>query len=115
VALLRDVDLGNRPPWVNIVLHDIMPVDVVLEWLFYPPRVKLGTTQLLMCQGFLLLYLVCCFAGRTSAGIPTLSLIPQRSAPMAMSPSTIKQQRYRAFRNENSLLMIMNQTCAKNV
>ena len=55
-ALLRDVDLGSLLPWVNIVLHYIMPVAVVLEWLFYPPRAKLGTRQLLLCQGFPLLY-----------------------------------------------------------
>jgi hypothetical protein len=37
-TLLRDVDLGSLLPWVNTVLHDIMPVAVVLEWFFYPPR-----------------------------------------------------------------------------
>ncbi|MDQ3185915.1 MAG: Pr6Pr family membrane protein [Pseudomonadota bacterium] len=52
-----DVDLGSLLPWVNTVLHYIMPVAVVLEWLLYPPNARLGTRQLLLCQGFPLLYL----------------------------------------------------------
>jgi hypothetical protein len=56
-ALLRDVDLGGLLPWVNTVLHDIMPVAVVLEWFLYPPRTRLGARQLLLCQAFPLLYL----------------------------------------------------------
>lgn len=56
-VLLRDVDLGHRLPWVNILLHYIMPVAVVLDWLYQPPRTKLGAKQLLLWQAFPLLYL----------------------------------------------------------
>lgn len=56
-ALLRDVDLGHLLPWVNTLLHYIMPVAVVLEWLYQPPRMKLGASQLLLWQVFPLLYL----------------------------------------------------------
>ncbi len=44
-VLLRDVDLGHLLPWVNIVLHYIMPVVVVAEWLYQPPQTRLVVTQ----------------------------------------------------------------------
>jgi hypothetical protein len=56
VALLRDVDLGALLPWVNTVLHYVVPVAVVVEWLVMPPERKLGVKQLLLCQVFPLLY-----------------------------------------------------------
>jgi hypothetical protein len=36
-TLLRDADLGGLLPWVNTVHHYVMPVAVVLDWLFCPP------------------------------------------------------------------------------
>lgn len=36
-VLLRNVDLGSLQPWVNTVLHFIMPIYVVLDWLIQPP------------------------------------------------------------------------------
>ncbi len=56
--LLRDVDLGSLLPWVNTVLHYIMPVFVVAEWIFQPPRSKLYARQLLSLQLFPLMYLI---------------------------------------------------------
>ena len=41
-ALLRDVDLGALLPWVNVVLHYVMPCAVVLDWLLFPPNPTLG-------------------------------------------------------------------------
>lgn len=32
VALLRNVDLGALLPWVNVVLHYVMPVAIVVDW-----------------------------------------------------------------------------------
>ncbi len=43
--LLRDQDLGTLMPWVNIVVHYIMPVVIVLDWLYQPPKAKLALTQ----------------------------------------------------------------------
>ena len=57
-VLLRDVDLGSLLPWVNAVLHYVMPCAVVLDWLLQPPRVKLGIKQIFICQVFPALYLV---------------------------------------------------------
>jgi len=44
-VLLRDEDLGHLSPWVNIVLHYIMPVVVVVDWLYQPPQTRLAFTQ----------------------------------------------------------------------
>lgn len=34
VALLRNVDLGALLPWVNVVLHYVMPVAIVVDWVW---------------------------------------------------------------------------------
>ncbi|MEO7521348.1 MAG: Pr6Pr family membrane protein [Gemmatimonas sp.] len=56
-VLLRDVDLGALLPWVNVVLHYIMPVAVLAEWLIAPPG-RLAAPQLIRCLLFPLTYLV---------------------------------------------------------
>ena len=56
-ALLRNVDLGALLPWVNFVLHYIMPVAIVLDWLVQPPVAKLQTRHLAMAFVFPALYL----------------------------------------------------------
>ncbi len=56
--LLRDEDLGSLLPWVNAVLHYIMPVVMVLDWLYQPPETKLAVTQIAFWLIFPFLYLV---------------------------------------------------------
>ena len=56
-ALLRNVDLGALLPWVNIVLHYIMPVAVVLDWLVRPPASRLETKTILLAMVFPAIYL----------------------------------------------------------
>jgi hypothetical protein len=41
--LLRTVDLGSLRPWVNDVLHIVMPCIVVIDWLAAPPGKKLDS------------------------------------------------------------------------
>ncbi|MBF6592248.1 MAG: Pr6Pr family membrane protein [Ktedonobacterales bacterium] len=50
--LLRNEDLGALLPWVNAVLHYIMPVVVVADWLYQPPKTKLAIQQ----AGYWLIY-----------------------------------------------------------
>lgn len=57
-VLLRGVDLGSLLPWVNVVLHYVMPCAVVIDWLLQPSRVKLGVKQIGFCQVVPALYLV---------------------------------------------------------
>ncbi len=39
--LLVDEPLGALQPWVNVVIHQIMPVAVFIDWLFDPPARRL--------------------------------------------------------------------------
>ncbi len=56
--LLRNVDLGALLPWVNVVLHYIMPVAIVLDWLLQPPAAKLRAKYLTIALVFPAAYLV---------------------------------------------------------
>lgn len=57
-VLLRDVDLGALLPWVNFVLHYIMPVAIALDWLVYPPALKLHSKSLFFAFAFPAIYLI---------------------------------------------------------
>src|SRR5579884_1011201 len=56
--LLRDEDLGTLLPWVNIVVHFVMPVAVVADWLYQPPKSTLGSRQLAAWLIYPLLFVV---------------------------------------------------------
>jgi hypothetical protein len=45
-ALLTGQDLGSLLPWVNFVVHYLMPVVMVADWLFQPPRSALTIKHL---------------------------------------------------------------------
>ena len=55
--LLRSEDLGALQPWVNFVLHDLMPCVVVLDWLLDPPSTRLGPQDLVQFLAFPAAYL----------------------------------------------------------
>ena len=57
--LLADIqaDLQLTTPWVDTVLHRIMPVAVVLDWLLAPPRSKLTYRRSALWLLFPLVYL----------------------------------------------------------
>ena len=56
--LLRNEDLGALLPWVNIVTHYVMPIAVVLDWLYQPPQSELAVNQIAYWLIFPLLYLI---------------------------------------------------------
>jgi Bacterial protein of unknown function (DUF937) len=56
-VLLRNLDLGHLLPWVNAVTHYIMPVVVMLDWLYQPPLSKLAVKQISYWLIFPLRYL----------------------------------------------------------
>lgn len=45
-------------PWVNIVLHYIMPVVLLVDWLLFPPKFRFSFAQTLGWLAFPLLYLI---------------------------------------------------------
>src|SRR6185437_7417356 len=57
-VLLRDTDLGTLAPWVNTVVHFVMPIAVVADWLYQPPKAQLTMRQALYWLIYPLLYLV---------------------------------------------------------
>lgn len=57
-VLLRNVDLGALLPWVNHVLHYLMPVAIVLDWLMSPPVSRPGSKSILLALAFPTLYLM---------------------------------------------------------
>ena len=67
-VLLRDVDLGSLLPWINFVLHTLMPCVVVADWLLQPPRAKLGARQLLLALVFPAVYLLYVLVRGSSIG-----------------------------------------------
>jgi hypothetical protein len=46
--LLRDVDLGALRPWINVLLHYVMPVVVVADWLLRPGTLPGGVRDWLV-------------------------------------------------------------------
>jgi hypothetical protein len=56
-VLLRNLPLGALLPWVNFVLHYLMPCVMVFDWLLWPPRQRLKLVALASCLPFPLLYL----------------------------------------------------------
>ncbi|MDQ3229588.1 MAG: Pr6Pr family membrane protein [Pseudomonadota bacterium] len=57
-VLLRDADLGQLRPWINFVLHYVMPVAIVVDWMLQPPVRKLNATHLAITLVFPATYLV---------------------------------------------------------
>lgn len=51
-ALLRNEDLGTLQPWVNIVVHVVMPLAVLADWLYEPPDSTITMRQV----GYWLIY-----------------------------------------------------------
>jgi hypothetical protein len=57
-ALLSGQNLGLLMPWVNDVLHKVMPIVVVADWLYQPPRIKLKVKQSPLLLVFPVIFLV---------------------------------------------------------
>ncbi len=56
--LLQDTDLGLLAPWVNAIVHYIMPIVVVADWLYQPAKSTLRFQQLGYWLIYPLVYLV---------------------------------------------------------
>ncbi len=57
LVLLRGQDLGALLPWVNTQTHIVMPLVVIADWLWQPPKHKLEMRHALYWLVFPLLYL----------------------------------------------------------
>ena len=54
----NEVSLQTTIPAVNIILHYIMPVVILLDWLVFPPKKRLDFTWALLWLAYPLFYLV---------------------------------------------------------
>ncbi|HSX29739.1 MAG TPA: Pr6Pr family membrane protein [Candidatus Saccharimonadales bacterium] len=77
--LLSNEDVGTLLPWVNVVVHYIMPVAVLIDWLYQPPRTHLVATQAtvwLVFPGTYLIYV--CLRGAATGWYPYPFLNPDK-------------------------------------
>jgi hypothetical protein len=58
VTLLRDTDLGALLPWINVLLHYVVPVALVADWMLDPPARPLARRDLGTAIVFPLLFLI---------------------------------------------------------
>jgi hypothetical protein len=57
-VLLRDVELGALRPWINVLLHYVMPVAVVADWLLRPGTALGGARDWLVVPAGPLIYVI---------------------------------------------------------
>ncbi|HEY2401754.1 MAG TPA: Pr6Pr family membrane protein [Steroidobacteraceae bacterium] len=76
--LLRNEDLGSLRPWINFVLHYLMPCAVVVDWLLRPPTIRLRLRNLPALLVFPTAYLAYTLVrGRATGWFPYPFLNPQ--------------------------------------
>jgi hypothetical protein len=55
-VLLAGLDVGAVVPWVNVVVHMVMPVAVLLDWVVWPPERRLPWRAAAACLVFPVAY-----------------------------------------------------------
>ena len=66
--LLRNVDLGSLLPWINVLLHYVMPCVVVIDWFVDPPATRLENSVLVRIAVIPALYLAYVLIRGSSTG-----------------------------------------------
>ncbi len=56
--LLSNTDVDTAIPWVNSVVHELMPLVMLADWLVTPPAVRLQLRQGLLWLSFPLMWIV---------------------------------------------------------
>jgi hypothetical protein len=83
-ALLSGQNLGLLLPWVNDVLHKIMPILVVADWLYQPARTKLKVKESPLLLVFPIIFLFySLIRGPIVGWYPYLFLNPSKSGGYA--------------------------------
>ncbi|WP_219216772.1 Pr6Pr family membrane protein [Variovorax boronicumulans] len=77
--LLRDVDLGALRPWINVLLHGVMPCAMLIDWLRVPPVRPLGVHAWWLCQAVPAAYLAyVLLRGAATGWYPYPFLVPAK-------------------------------------
>lgn len=56
--LLSNTDVDTTIPWVNTVVHELMPLVILADWLLVPPTARLSIRQGMMWLSFPLIWIV---------------------------------------------------------
>ncbi len=56
--LLSNTDVDTAIPWVNTVVHELMPLVILADWLLLPPRARLSMRQGVLWLSSPLLWIV---------------------------------------------------------
>jgi hypothetical protein len=56
--LLRNTDVDTAIPWVNSVVHEVMPLVIVADWLIDPPRARIAVWRALLWLSYPLVWIV---------------------------------------------------------
>lgn len=56
--LLANTDVDTAIPWVNTVVHELMPMAMVADWLLAPPLVRLSMRQGMLWLGFPFVWII---------------------------------------------------------
>jgi hypothetical protein len=46
--LLSGIEVDTSVPWVNTIVHQVMPIAVMLDWIVDPPRARIGLRDALV-------------------------------------------------------------------
>lgn len=57
-TLLLNVDMGTLLPWINNVQHRVLPVFMLLDWIYSPPTYRMTGKQIAMWALFPLAFLI---------------------------------------------------------
>lgn len=57
-TLLRDVDLGDLTPAVNVIMHMVLPIAGIVDWLIWPPKNRLPLSVTLWWMIFPAVYTI---------------------------------------------------------
>ena len=57
-VLLAGLDVGALVPWVNVVVHMLMPVAVLVDWVVWPPERRLPWWAAAVCLVYPVVYSV---------------------------------------------------------
>ncbi|HEV2006577.1 MAG TPA: Pr6Pr family membrane protein [Candidatus Limnocylindrales bacterium] len=93
--LLSGTDVDTAIPWVNTVVHQLMPIVVVVDWLLDPPTARLTFRQGLLWLSYPAVWIVYILIRVRSSGsipilsstLPTAATAPSRSIALRSSRS----------------------------
>lgn len=57
-TLLRDVDISNINPAVNVIMHMVLPVAGILDWVLWPPKNRIPLSSVFWWMIFPVVYSV---------------------------------------------------------